>query len=138
MDVPWERSAPNRLNPAMALADAARDDTAGQQVSIAFNPAKAERLFAGSGHTFAELLTIADEGKALPHFPLPVSVRAKVAVETQDVESQNVAGIVKGSDPALAGEYVVLTAHMRSFKRRLWCPTTPGFEAWPATARDCS
>ena len=112
MDVPWERSAPNRLNPAMALADAARDDTAGQQVSIAFNPAKAERLFAGSGHTFAELLTIADEGKALPHFPLPVSVRAKVAVETQDVESQNVAGIVKGSDPALAGEYVVLTAHM--------------------------
>ncbi len=112
MDVPWERSAPNRLNPAMALADAALDDTAGQQVSIAFNPAKAERLFAGSGHTFAELLTIADEGKALPHFPLPVSVRAKVAVDTQEVESQNVAGIVKGSDPALAGEYVVLTAHM--------------------------
>jgi Zn-dependent M28 family amino/carboxypeptidase len=112
MDVPWERSAPNRLNPAMALADAALDDTAGQQVSITFNPAKAERLFAGSGHTFAELLTIADEGKALPHFPLPVSVRAKVAVDTQEVESQNVAGIVKGSDPALAGEYVVLTAHL--------------------------
>jgi Zn-dependent M28 family amino/carboxypeptidase len=112
MDVPWERSAPNRLNPAMALADAALDDTAGQQVSIAFNPATAERLFAGSGHTFAELLTIADEGKALPHFPLPVSVRARVTVETQEVESQNVAGIVKGSDPALAGEYVVLTAHL--------------------------
>ena len=68
----------------MALADASLDDTAGQQVSIAFNPAKAERLFAGSGHTFAELLRVADEGKALPHFALPRSVRAKVKVEVQD------------------------------------------------------
>ncbi len=112
MDVPWERSSPNRLNPAMALADASLDDTAGQQVSIAFNPAKAERLFAGSGHTFADILRIADEGKALPHFALPLSVRAKVKVESQDIESHNVAGMVKGSDPALAGEYVVLTAHL--------------------------
>jgi len=112
MDVPWERSSPNRLNPAMALADAALDDTAGQQVSIAFNPARAERLFAGSGHTFEEVLKIADEGRALPRFPLPTSVRAKVAVENQSLESHNVAGMVKGSDPALAGEYVVLTAHL--------------------------
>lgn len=112
MDVPWERSAPNRLNPAMALADASLDDTAGQQVSITFNPAQAERLFEGSGRTFAEILKIADEGKALPHFPLPTSVRATVAVDSQVVESQNVAGIVRGSDPALAGEFVVLTAHL--------------------------
>ena len=112
MDVPWERSAPNRLNPAMALADASLDDTAGQQVSITFNPARAERLFEGSGHTFAELLKIADEGKALPHFPLPAVVRARVAVENRDVESHNVAGIVRGSDPRLAGEFVVLTAHL--------------------------
>ena len=112
MDVPWERSAPNRLNPAMALADASLDDTAGQQVSITFNPDKAERLFEGSGHTFAEILKIADEGKALPHFPLPTSVRATVAVESQIVESQNVAGVVRGSDPDLANEFVVLTAHL--------------------------
>lgn len=112
MDVPWERSSPNRLNAAMALADAALDDTAGQQVSITFNPAKAERLFAGSGHTFAEVLEVADEGKALPHFPLPTSVRAKVAVDVQELESHNVAGLITGSDPALATEYVVLTAHL--------------------------
>jgi Zn-dependent M28 family amino/carboxypeptidase len=112
MDVPWERSAPNRLNPAMAFADASLDDTAGQQVSIGFNPARAERLFAGSGHTFAEVLEIADTGKALPHFPLPATIRARVTVESQDAESHNVAGLIKGSDPALAGEYVVLTAHL--------------------------
>ncbi len=112
MDVPWERSAPNRLNPAMALADASLDDTAGQQLAVAFNPARAERLFEGSGHTFAEILQLADEGKALPHFALPSEVRAVVAVDSQLVESQNVAGIVRGRDPELADEFVVLTAHL--------------------------
>jgi Zn-dependent M28 family amino/carboxypeptidase len=112
MDVPWERSAPNRLNPSMALADPSTDDTAGAQVSIAFNPAKAEKLFEGSGHTLAEMLKIADEGAALPHFPLAASLKATVAVESQAVESQNVVGVVKGSDPALANEYVVLSAHL--------------------------
>jgi Zn-dependent M28 family amino/carboxypeptidase len=112
MDVPWERSSPNRLNPAMALADASLDDTAGQQVSIGFNPARAERLFEGSSHTFADILTIADEGKALPHFPLRPAVRAKVVVENQDLESHNVAGLLRGSDATLAAEYVVLTAHL--------------------------
>ena len=112
MDVPWERSAPNRLNPSMALADASTDDTAGAQVSIAFNPARAEKLFEGSGHTLAEVLKIADEGKALPHFPLPTSMKATVTVDSQAVESQNVVGVVKGSDPELADEYVVLTAHL--------------------------
>ena len=47
LDVPWDRAAPNRLNPAMALAVASLDDTAGQQVSIAFNPARAERVLVG-------------------------------------------------------------------------------------------
>jgi hypothetical protein len=112
MDVPWERSSPNRLNPAMALADVSVDDTAGQQVSVTFNPARAERLFEGAPHSFAQLLAISDQGKALPTFPLPATVRATVAVENQDIESHNVAGIVRGSDPALADEYVVLTAHL--------------------------
>jgi len=112
MDVPWERSAPNRLNPSMALADSSTDDTAGAKVSIAFNPAKAEKLFDGSGHTLAEVLKVADEGKALPRFPLATSMKATVAVDSQAVESQNVVGVVKGSDPALADEYVVLSAHL--------------------------
>jgi Zn-dependent M28 family amino/carboxypeptidase len=112
MDIPWERSSPNRLNPAMALADAEMDDSAGQKVSITFNPARGERLFEGSGRTLADLLKAADEGKALPHFALPLAVRATVTVENTNVESHNVVGIVRGSDPALAEEYVVLTAHL--------------------------
>jgi Zn-dependent M28 family amino/carboxypeptidase len=112
MDVPWERSSLNRLSPTMALQDPSFDRTAGQQVSIAFNPARAERLFEGSGHTLASLLQLADRGEVLPRFPLAWRVRSTVAFESEDVESHNVAGILRGSDPALRDEYVVLTAHL--------------------------
>ena len=109
---PWERSSLARLQPAMSLADASLHDTAGQQVAIAFNPASAERLFAGSGHTFAEIVKLADDRKPLPVFPLPTSVRATVKVETASVTSDNVVGLLRGSDPALRDEYVVLSGHL--------------------------
>ena len=109
LEPPWERSTLARLQPAMSLADPSLDDTAGQQVSIAFNPAHGERLFAGSGHTFAEMVAIADTRKALPVFPLTTVVRAKVTVETTTVTSDNVAGKLAGSDPALRDEYIVLS-----------------------------
>jgi Zn-dependent M28 family amino/carboxypeptidase len=109
---PWERAALARLQPAMSLADRTLDDTAGQQVAIAFNPASAERLFAGSGHTFAEIVALAGDRKPLPRFPLATSVRTRVKVETAPVTSDNVAGVLRGSDPALRDEYVVLTAHL--------------------------
>src|SRR6266571_8991761 len=55
MDIPWTRSTLARLQPQMSLADAALDDSAGQQVAVTLNPAHADKLFAGSGHTFQEL-----------------------------------------------------------------------------------
>jgi Zn-dependent M28 family amino/carboxypeptidase len=109
---PWERASLARLQPAMALADAALDDTAGQQVAIAFNPASAERLFAGSGHTFAEMVALADDRRPLPSFALPSRVRATVKVESAPVTSDNVAGVLRGSDPALRDEYIVLSGHL--------------------------
>ena len=109
---PWERAALARLQPAMSLADASLHDTVGQQVAIAFNPASAERLFAGSGRTFAEMVALADERKPLPAFPLPSRVRATVKVETADVTSDNVAGVLQGSDPVRRNEYVVLSGHL--------------------------
>jgi Zn-dependent M28 family amino/carboxypeptidase len=96
----------------MMLADPALQDTAGMRLSVLFNPERSEKLFAGSGHTFQELLAAADAGKALPHFALPGSVRATVRSERKELESQNVAGVLRGSDPALRNDYVVLSAHL--------------------------
>jgi Zn-dependent M28 family amino/carboxypeptidase len=112
MDIPWARSTLARLQPSMALADAALDEDAGQQLAVTMNPAHADKLFEGSGHTFQELLALADAGKPLPRFKLPARVRATVAVERAEVESQNVAGVMRGSDAARRGEYVVLSAHL--------------------------
>jgi len=112
MDIPWARATLARLQPAMSLADTSLDEAAGQQLSVTMNPAHAEKLFAGSGHTFQELLAHVDAGEALPSFPLPARLKATTKVERSTVESQNVAGILRGSDPQRRSEYVVVSAHL--------------------------
>ncbi|HLF85056.1 MAG TPA: M20/M25/M40 family metallo-hydrolase, partial [Blastocatellia bacterium] len=111
-DIPWERSKLARLRPALSLADPGLEENAGQQLAVTFNPAKAERLFVDSGHSFAEIMKLAEAGKPLPRFAIPAIVRASVRFDKQIVESQNIAGILPGADPRLRNEYVVLTAHL--------------------------
>lgn len=111
-DIPWERSKLARLRPSLSLADPGLNENAGQQLAVTFNPAKAEKLFIDSGHSFAEIIKLAEAGKALPRFAIPAIVRASVRIDKQIVESQNVAGILSGTDPSLKNEYVVLTAHL--------------------------
>src|SRR5262249_25394622 len=112
MDIPWARSTLARLQPAMTLADLSLDDTLGQQLAVTWNPAQAEKLFAQSGHTFAEVLAKADAGEPVPSFPLPARLRATVKAERADVESQNVVGILRGTDAQRRNEYVVVSAHL--------------------------
>ena len=53
----------------------------GTMFSATFNPAEAEKLFAGTGHTFAEILALADAQKPLPRFDLKKSLTASVVTE---------------------------------------------------------
>ena len=110
MDIPWERSTLARLNPAMELE--AVSDIPGQEFGATINPAHAEQFFAASGHTFAELLTLVDQGKPLPRFPLHIRLLATEQMKTSEVESQNVIGVLPGSDATLKNEYVVFGAHL--------------------------
>ncbi len=112
MDVPWSRISLNRNHPSMDLADPEFDETAGLQVGVAFNPASAEALFAGSGHTFAEIASLAKDRSPLPHFALKVSLQANADILTTKLESANVVAKLPGSDPVLKNEYVVLSAHI--------------------------
>ena len=112
MDIPWPRVALSRFFPSMVLADPALDEGRGLKLAVAFNPAHAEKLLAGSGHTIKEILDAADSGKPLPHFEIPASLKATVAVTRADVTSQNVVALLPGSDPALKDEYVVFSAHL--------------------------
>jgi Zn-dependent M28 family amino/carboxypeptidase len=112
MDIPWSRATLARLQPQMSLADRSLDDAGGQQFAAAMNPAHADTLFAGSGHTFQELLALIDGGKPQPTFVLPARVKATVRVKRSEVESQNIAGVLRGGDPNRRGEYVALSAHV--------------------------
>lgn len=112
MDIPWERATLARLQPAMALADPALSETRGMKLSVRVNPAKAEKWFEGSGHRFSDLLALAERGKQLPRFPLRGELRARVAHRRWPLESQNVIGVIPGSDASLRREYVVVSAHL--------------------------
>jgi Zn-dependent M28 family amino/carboxypeptidase len=123
MDFPWDRVAANASQEGMRLAADPKDaevaashpalaDLHGTMFSATFNPAEAEKLFAGTGHTFAELLTLADAQKPLPRFDLKKSVTATVVTETSSVESPNLVAKLVGSDPALRNEYVLVSAHL--------------------------
>ena len=123
MDFGWARVASGASQPGMRLATdpnakalAARhpalEDIDGEVFSATFNPAEAEKLFAGTGHTFAEVLALADAQKPLPRFALGKSMTATVTTETAQVESPNIVAKLKGSDPKLAAEYVLVSAHL--------------------------
>ena len=123
MDFGWQRVASSASQPGMRLAVApdadavaakhpALADEHGAMFTASFNPAQAEKLFTGTGHTFAEMLALADAQKPLPHFALGKSVTATVVGETTHVVSPNIVGELKGSDPALAGQYVLVSAHL--------------------------
>jgi Zn-dependent M28 family amino/carboxypeptidase len=111
-DIPWDRSKLSRFMPSMAIADQSLDETWGQQVAITFNPARAEKLFAGSGRSFAEILALSNDGKVLPRFVLPSRARVKVTIAATTLDSDNVIGILRGTDPGLRSEYVVISAHL--------------------------
>ena len=112
MDIPWSRIAANRDHPSMDLEDPEFDETAGAKLYVTVNPASAEKLFAGSGHTFEEIAALGKDRRPLPHFPLAVSLEAKAKIETKKVESSNLVAKLPGADPKLKDEYVVLSAHI--------------------------
>jgi len=112
MDLPWQRIALGSRHPSMSLADPALDPQFGLKLAASVNPAHADKWFAGSGHSFDDLLALVDAGKPLPRFPLHASIRATASVERSEVESQNVIAVLPGSDPVLKDQYVVLSAHL--------------------------
>jgi Zn-dependent M28 family amino/carboxypeptidase len=110
-DIPWERASLARLQPSMSIADS-KTRAGGPHFSASINPAKADKWFADSGHTIAELLAVADKGELLPKFPLKVTIHAKVDVSRDKVTAPNVIGVLPGSDAKLKNEYVVISAHL--------------------------
>ncbi len=106
------RAAAGRLAPQMTLNKGALDSQRGNRLSLAWNAASAEKLFGGAPERYAAIAARADSGLPLPHFDLPVRLRSTVKVVTRPIVSDNVIGLLRGHDPVLRNEYVVITAHL--------------------------
>ena len=72
----------------------------------------AARLVAGSPVGFADIRAAANRGAPLPSFQLPARMTIEATNRWRRFSSDNVLGLVRGSDPQVADEYVLVTAHL--------------------------
>ncbi len=84
-------------------------------LAMRLNPDAAPQLLAGSGHTYKELTDLRDQQQPLPWFKIGASLKAHLVFDAIDLESDNILGVLPGSDPALAKEYVVVSAHLDGY-----------------------
>ncbi|MGY1522084.1 M28 family metallopeptidase [Luteimonas sp. A482] len=111
---PWSRAVQNIDRPAMRLrdADGRGIDTWPQlRATAVVSAAAADALFEGSDRSAAQLFDAARAGE-LKGFALPGTLRLAGRSRIEPVQSSNVVGRIAGSDPALAAEHVVYTAHL--------------------------
>jgi hypothetical protein len=111
---PWALDAPNWRRPGMRLLDAQGrpvDDFPGLAVRVACHVQLADAIFAGAPHTAAEVFAMLETG-TLRSFDLAGTATLASRATLERVESHNVVARLPGSDPALAAEHVVFTAHL--------------------------
>jgi hypothetical protein len=112
LETAWTKQAATWGTPRMSLLDPNLNQFEGLRLSATWNPAFAEDLLAGSGHSFAEILTAADSHNPLPRFETLVTLKSDIKVETHLVPSKNVVAVHPGMDAGLRDEYVVVSAHL--------------------------
>ena len=98
-----------------AAPSAGRGAAANAGLALRFNPESADLLLEGTGHTYQELLALRDAQKPLPWFAIPGTLKAQMKFESRDLTSDNILAVLPGSDPALAQEYVVVSAHLDGY-----------------------
>jgi hypothetical protein len=112
-DIPWERAQASKPKTSVVLADSELDGLRGLKFSGTINPAYADKFLSGSGHSFAELQALADQGKPLPKFALALRFRTRTGIiQLPAIPSANVIGLLPGHDPQLKHEYIILSAHL--------------------------
>jgi hypothetical protein len=111
---PWTMDAPNWRRPGMRLVDAQGapvDDFPGLRVRAGVTVGMAPLLLEGSGVSADELWTRRKAGTLRP-FALAGTATIASNATLDRVSSRNVVAKLPGSDPALAGEHIVLSAHL--------------------------
>lgn len=111
---PWSRGADNWRRSGMRLrgADGKGMHTFPELLASAnVSAAAADLIFADGPQTAAALFQAAQAG-TLKGFALPGTIALTARTKIEPAESRNVVAKLSGSDPALAAEHIVYTAHL--------------------------
>jgi len=98
--------------PVITLSDRDVQNLSGQIVQLNLTARGAEKLFAGSAHTFAEITQLVKDGKPLPAFAMPGTIKMRAALTRETFDAANLAALFEGSDPVLKNEYVIMSSHL--------------------------
>ncbi|HEX8124885.1 MAG TPA: M28 family metallopeptidase [Allosphingosinicella sp.] len=113
---PWARMAQNAGEPGVGWIGEdgeAYTPAPGLRFRASVDSPAAEALFAGAGTPLARVLAEADRKGGRPRgFALKPTVSVSQQSAQRRFSSPNVLAILPGSDPKLAGEYVLLMAHL--------------------------
>jgi hypothetical protein len=84
-------------------------------LKMTLNAASLGKLMAGTGRNAAELVSAGSAGKPLPSFRIPRRLAASFAIRQRDIASPNVLAMLPGSDPKLADQAIVVSAHLDGY-----------------------
>ena len=82
---------------------------------MTLNAAALGKLLAGTRRNAAALIAAGSAGTPLPSFAIPDRLRARIAIRERDISSPNVLAYLPGSDPRLADQAIVLSAHLDGY-----------------------
>ncbi len=117
LQLPPQRLAELMKNKAFADRAAGREtvrlgrDSDGKLPSVVLGPDLADKILALAGLDLKGVYESAAKKQALAPKALGASARIDVVLQKTRATTQNVAGILDGSDPQLKNEYVVFSAH---------------------------
>lgn len=111
---PWAVTVAQGRFPGMRLIDGEGkvvDGTPTIRATASVSNASAARIFVGAPKSVEEIFATAERGEP-QNFPLPVTISLAGESTVRPVDSFNLLGWLPGSDPALAGDPVVVMGHL--------------------------
>jgi hypothetical protein len=109
---------PDAYARAVGFADARRAEGPGAVLPVMrASPGAFAKLLVGEpGRSAADILALGAASKPLPSFDLPGrTFHASFRTSTRDYTSENVLGLLPGTDPVLKSEVIVVSAHLDGY-----------------------